>query len=102
MSIDKEYCGSAVKTEFVDVDGLPYDELQAQKIAEETPSPHLQDHQYGQTPCYQVTRRPTQPPPRAEVNIYELPFILTTYAISTLFSSSFLQLLRKNYISLNF
>ncbi|XP_003428202.1 transcription factor E2F3 [Nasonia vitripennis] len=58
-----------VKTEFVDVDGLHYDEMQAQKIAEETPSPHLQDHQYGQTPCYQVTRRPTQPPPRAEMSV---------------------------------
>lgn len=44
------------------------DEVQAQKVAEETPSPHLQDHQYGQTPCYQVTRKPTQPPPRTEVN----------------------------------
>lgn len=44
------------------------DEVQTQKIAEETPSPHLQDHQYGQTPCYQVTRKPTQPPPRTEVN----------------------------------
>ncbi|XP_043272327.1 transcription factor E2F2 [Venturia canescens] len=53
-----------VKTEFIEDGSL--DELQAQKIAEETPSPHLQDHQYGQTPCYQVTRRPSQPLPRAE------------------------------------
>lgn len=43
------------------------DEVQTQRIAEETPSPHLQDHQYGQTPSYQISRRPPQPPPRAEV-----------------------------------
>lgn len=55
-----------MKTEFLDDGSL--DEVQAQKVAEETPSPHLQDHQYGQTPCYQVTRKPTQPPPRTEVN----------------------------------
>lgn len=55
-----------VKQEFLDDGSL--DEVQAQKVAEETPSPHLQDHQYGQTPCYQVTRKPTQPPPRTEVN----------------------------------
>lgn len=55
-----------VKEEFLDEGSL--DEVQAQKVAEETPSPHLQDHQYGQTPCYQVTRKPTQPPPRTEVN----------------------------------
>lgn len=54
-----------VKEEYVDEE-YP-EEAQAQKIAEETPSPHLQDHQYGQTPCYQVTRRPMQPPPRTEV-----------------------------------
>ncbi|KAJ8673655.1 hypothetical protein QAD02_004917 [Eretmocerus hayati] len=59
----------AVKTEFVDVEEITYDELQTQKIAEETPSPHLQDHQYGQTPCYQATRRPTQPPPRPELSV---------------------------------
>ncbi|CAD6236465.1 hypothetical protein G9C98_003775 [Cotesia typhae] len=53
-----------IKSEFIDGNSL--DELQPQKIAEETPSPHLQDHQYGQTPCYQVTRRPTQPLPRPE------------------------------------
>ncbi|XP_031841042.1 transcription factor E2F3 [Nomia melanderi] len=53
-----------IKTEFLDDGSL--DEVQAQKVAEETPSPHLQDHQYGQTPCYQVTRKPTQPPPRTE------------------------------------
>ncbi|KAK0080020.1 hypothetical protein PV325_000532 [Microctonus aethiopoides] len=53
-----------VKSEFLDEGSL--DEIQAQKVAEETPSPHLQDHQYGQTPCYQVTRRPAQPLPRPE------------------------------------
>ncbi|XP_011498693.1 PREDICTED: transcription factor E2F3 [Ceratosolen solmsi marchali] len=58
-----------VKTEFIDIDELTYDEIQPQKIAEETPSPHLQDHQYGQTPCYQVSRRPMQPPPRAEISV---------------------------------
>ncbi|XP_015604929.1 transcription factor E2F6 isoform X2 [Cephus cinctus] len=56
-----------VKTEFIDEGSM--DEVQAQRIAEETPSPHLQDHQYGQTPCYQVTRRPAQPPPRAEISV---------------------------------
>lgn len=61
-----------VKEEFLDEGSL--DEVQAQKVAEETPSPHLQDHQYGQTPCYQVTRKPTQPPPRTEVN--KIIFIL--------------------------
>jgi len=55
-----------VKSEFLDDGSL--DEVQPQKVAEETPSPHLQDHQYGQTPCYQITRKPTQPPPRTEVN----------------------------------
>ncbi|XP_008553400.1 transcription factor E2F3 [Microplitis demolitor] len=53
-----------IKSEFIDGNSL--DELQPQKIAEETPSPHLQDHQYGQTPCYQVARRPAQPLPRPE------------------------------------
>lgn len=56
-----------VKTEFIDDGSL--DEVQTQKMAEETPSPHLQDHQYGQTPCYQVTRRPAQPPPRTEMSV---------------------------------
>lgn len=56
----------SVKEEFIDDESS--DEAQAQKLAEETPSPHLQDHQYGQTPCYQVTRKlPMQPPPRTEV-----------------------------------
>ncbi|XP_066598611.1 transcription factor E2F3 [Prorops nasuta] len=53
-----------IKTEFLDEASL--DEVQTQKVAEETPSPHLQDHQYGQTPCYQITRKPAQPVPRAE------------------------------------
>ncbi|KAG7200238.1 hypothetical protein KM043_017715 [Ampulex compressa] len=56
-----------LKTEFMDDGSL--DEVQPQKIAEETPSPHLQDHQYGQTPCYQVTRKPTQPPQRTEISV---------------------------------
>lgn len=56
-----------LKAEFLDDGSL--DEVQPQKVAEETPSPHLQDHQYGQTPCYQITRKPTQPPPRAEISI---------------------------------
>ncbi|XP_020289010.1 transcription factor E2F2-like isoform X2 [Pseudomyrmex gracilis] len=55
-----------LKTEFLDDGSL--DEVQ-QKVVEETPSPHLQDHQYGQTPCYQITRKPTQPPPRAEISV---------------------------------
>ncbi|XP_058803057.1 transcription factor E2F4-like isoform X1 [Phymastichus coffea] len=55
-----------VKTEFVDVDGL-YEEGQPLKIPEETPSPHLQDHQYGQNPCpYPDRRRCPQPSPRTE------------------------------------
>ncbi|XP_014210403.1 transcription factor E2F2 [Copidosoma floridanum] len=58
-----------VKTDFVDCDNGTYDESQAQKIAEETPSPHLQDHQYGQTPCYQVTRRTIQANPRTEMSV---------------------------------
>ncbi|KAI4499848.1 hypothetical protein M0802_005104 [Mischocyttarus mexicanus] len=53
-----------LKTEYLDDGSL--DEIQPQKISEETPSPHLQDHQYGQTPCYQVSRKPTQPSPRTE------------------------------------
>ncbi|XP_034934995.1 transcription factor E2F3 [Chelonus insularis] len=53
-----------IKSEFLDGNSL--DELETQKVAEETPSPHLQDHQYGQTPCYQVTRKPAQPLPRPE------------------------------------
>lgn len=56
-----------LKSEFLDDGSL--DEIQPQKVAEETPSPHLQDHQYGQTPCYQITRKPTQPPPRAEISV---------------------------------
>ncbi|XP_033222075.1 transcription factor E2F2-like [Belonocnema kinseyi] len=56
-----------VKTEFIDDGSL--DEDQSQKVTEETPSPHLQDHQYGQTPCYQITRRPAQPPPRTEMSV---------------------------------
>ncbi|CAL1681956.1 unnamed protein product [Lasius platythorax] len=56
-----------LKSEFLDDGSL--DEVQPQKVAEETPSPHLQDHQYGQTPCYQITRKPTQPPPRAEISV---------------------------------
>ncbi|XP_029169706.1 transcription factor E2F2 isoform X2 [Nylanderia fulva] len=56
-----------LKAEFLDDGSL--DEVQPQKVAEETPSPHLQDHQYGQTPCYQITRKPTQPPPRAEISV---------------------------------
>ncbi|XP_014471547.1 PREDICTED: transcription factor E2F3-like isoform X3 [Dinoponera quadriceps] len=54
-----------LKSEFLDDGSL--DEVQ--KSVEETPSPHLQDHQYGQTPSYQVTRKPPQPPPRAEISI---------------------------------
>lgn len=61
----KKFVHSTVKEEYIE-DGS-YEEMQTQKIAEETPSPHLQDHQYGQTPCYQPTRRLTQPPPRTEV-----------------------------------
>ena len=65
-----------MKTEFID--DVSLDEVQSQKVAEETPSPHLQDHQYGQTPCYQITRRPAQPPPRTEVaQIYLLLKICT-------------------------
>ncbi|XP_048513951.1 transcription factor E2F2 isoform X2 [Athalia rosae] len=45
------------------------DEVQTERISEETPSPHLQDHQYGQTPSYQISRRPPQPPPRAEISV---------------------------------
>ncbi|XP_058803059.1 transcription factor E2F3-like isoform X2 [Phymastichus coffea] len=57
-----------VKTEFVDVDGL-YEEGQPLKIPEETPSPHLQDHQYGQNPCpYPDRRRCPQPSPRTEMS----------------------------------
>ncbi|KAG5306786.1 E2F2 factor, partial [Acromyrmex insinuator] len=56
-----------LKSEFLDDGSL--DEIQPPKVAEETPSPHLQDHQYGQTPCYQITRKPTQPPPRAEISV---------------------------------
>ncbi|XP_011864806.1 PREDICTED: transcription factor E2F3 [Vollenhovia emeryi] len=56
-----------LKPEFLDDGSL--DEIQPPKVAEETPSPHLQDHQYGQTPCYQITRKPTQPPPRAEISV---------------------------------
>ncbi|XP_051167966.1 transcription factor E2F3-like [Leptopilina boulardi] len=56
-----------VKSEFIDDESLG--EVQSQKLAEETPSPHLQDHQYGQTPCYQMTRRPAQPPPRTEMSV---------------------------------
>ncbi|XP_012219393.1 transcription factor E2F1 isoform X2 [Linepithema humile] len=56
-----------LKTEFLEDGSL--DEIQPQKVAEETPSPHLQDHQYGQTPCYQITRKPTQPPPRPEISV---------------------------------
>ncbi|XP_011309510.1 transcription factor E2F3 [Fopius arisanus] len=52
-----------IKTEFNGDGSL---EGQVQKVAEETPSPHLQDHQYGQTPHYQITRRPAQPVPRPE------------------------------------
>ncbi|XP_015109280.1 transcription factor E2F6 isoform X1 [Diachasma alloeum] len=52
-----------IKTEFIGDGSL---DGQVQKVAEETPSPHLQDHQYGQTPHYQVTRRPPQPIPRPE------------------------------------
>ncbi|KAI4485782.1 hypothetical protein M0804_006271 [Polistes exclamans] len=53
-----------LKTEYLDDGSL--DEIQSPKVSEETPSPHLQDHQYGQTPCYQVSRKPTQPSPRTE------------------------------------
>ncbi|XP_011170971.1 transcription factor E2F2 isoform X1 [Solenopsis invicta] len=56
-----------LKSEFLDDGSL--DEIQPPKVAEETPSPHLQDHQYGQTPCYQITRKPAQPPPRAEISV---------------------------------
>lgn len=56
-----------LKTEYLDDGSL--DEVQSQKVAEETPSPHLQDHQYGQTPCYQVSRKPSQPPPRTEISV---------------------------------
>ncbi|XP_012527372.1 transcription factor E2F2 isoform X2 [Monomorium pharaonis] len=56
-----------LKAEFLDDGSL--DEIQPPKVAEETPSPHLQDHQYGQTPCYQMTRKPAQPPPRAEISV---------------------------------
>jgi transcription factor E2F2 len=58
-------CFLIVKSDLLEDGSL--DEVQSQKVAEETPSPHLQDHQYGQTPCYQITRKPTQPTPRAEV-----------------------------------
>ncbi|XP_023290585.1 transcription factor E2F1 [Orussus abietinus] len=57
----------SVKEEYIDEGSI--DEVQTHKIAEETPSPHLQDHQYGQTPCHQVSRKPTQPPPRAEISV---------------------------------
>lgn len=63
-----------VKSEFIDDESLG--EVQSQKLAEETPSPHLQDHQYGQTPCYQMTRRPAQPPPRTEVHLLLQHFIV--------------------------
>ncbi|KAF7990901.1 hypothetical protein HCN44_000706 [Aphidius gifuensis] len=56
-----------VKTEFI-IDESSLDEPQSQKVAEETPSPHLQDHQYGQTPCYQATKKPTQSLSRPENN----------------------------------
>ncbi|KAL0127940.1 hypothetical protein PUN28_003298 [Cardiocondyla obscurior] len=56
-----------LKTEFLDEESL--DDIQLSKVAEETPSPHLQDHQYGQTPCYQIMRKPTQPPPRTEISV---------------------------------
>lgn len=58
-----------VKSEPLFIDEGSMDEVQTQRIAEETPSPHLQDHQYGQTPSYQISRRPTQPPPRAEISV---------------------------------
>ncbi|XP_032680147.1 transcription factor E2F2 isoform X3 [Odontomachus brunneus] len=54
-----------IKSEYLDDGSL--DEVQ--KSVEETPSPHLQDHQYGQTPSYQMTRKPPQPPPRAEISV---------------------------------
>ncbi|EZA47281.1 hypothetical protein DMN91_005933 [Ooceraea biroi] len=54
-----------LKSELLEEGSL--DEVQPQKVAEETPSPHLQDHQYGQTPCYQITRKPTQPMVRTEI-----------------------------------
>lgn len=56
-----------LKTEYLDDGSL--DEIQSPKVSEETPSPHLQDHQYGQTPCYQVSRKPTQPSPRTEISV---------------------------------
>ncbi|XP_046616314.1 transcription factor E2F2-like [Neodiprion virginianus] len=58
-----------VKSEPLFIDEGSIDEVQTQRIAEETPSPHLQDHQYGQTPSYQISRRPPQPPPRAEISV---------------------------------
>lgn len=79
----------AVKTEFVDVDELLYDESQAQKIAEETPSPHLQDHQYGQNPCpYPDRRRPAQPSPWTEVNTPTLYYFFAKSAVPSAPSSS--------------